>query len=73
MGCLIFFNRERIVTTLSPHLGEAQGRRTCVKRGTVDGAYSPIAVPEAVFDASARHLEARLKPLGRVEILGRRG
>ena len=63
------FNRERIVTTLSPHLGEAQAAelRSSAAPWT---ALIPIRGSKAVFDASAQHLETLLKPLGHVEILG---
>ena len=63
------FNRERIVTTLCPHLGEAQAAelRSTAAPWT---ALIPLRGSRAVFDASARYLEARLKHLGSVEILG---
>jgi 4-cresol dehydrogenase (hydroxylating) flavoprotein subunit len=63
------FNRERIVTTLCPHLGEAQAAelRSSAAPWT---ALIPIRGSRAVFEASAQYLEARLKELGRVEILG---
>ena len=62
------FNRERIVTTFSPHLDPAQAAalRSSAAPWT---ALIPIRGSKQVFAASAHDLENRLNPLGRVEIL----
>jgi 4-cresol dehydrogenase (hydroxylating) len=62
------FNRERIVTTLCPHLGEAQAAELRAKTACWT-ALIPLRGSRAVFDASTRHLEAQLKHLGPIEIL----
>ena len=62
------FNRERMLTTLSPHLGEAQAEELR-SRAAPWTALIPIKGSKAVFDASAKHLETLLKPLGQVEVL----
>ena len=63
------FNRERIVTTLSPHLDEAQAAelRSSAAPWT---ALIPIRGSKGVFAAHAQHLEALLKPLGQIQVLG---
>jgi 4-cresol dehydrogenase (hydroxylating) len=65
------FNRERVLTTLSPHLDQA---RAAELRSSAAPWTALILMKgcKAVFDASAHHLKALLKPLGHVEILGER-
>jgi 4-cresol dehydrogenase (hydroxylating) len=62
------FNRERIVTTFSPHLDPAQAAD--LRSNTAPWtALIPIRGSKQVFAALAQELECRLKPLGRVELL----
>jgi 4-cresol dehydrogenase (hydroxylating) flavoprotein subunit len=62
------FNRERIVTTLCPHLTEAQAAelRSSAAPWT---ALIPIRGSPDVFAASAEYLKSLLEPLGSVEVL----
>ena len=62
------FNRERIVTTMCPHLDEAQAAelRSSAAPWT---ALVPIRGSKAVFAASAEYVKSSLAPLGRVEVL----
>ena len=62
------FNRERIVTTLCPHLTEAQEAELRSSAGPWT-ALIPIRGSQGVFAASAEYLESRLAPLGPVEVL----
>jgi 4-cresol dehydrogenase (hydroxylating) len=62
------FNRERIVTTFSPHLDPSQSAE--LRSNTAPWtALIPIRGSKRAFDALAQDLEDRLKPLGRVELL----
>jgi 4-cresol dehydrogenase (hydroxylating) flavoprotein subunit len=63
-----FFNRERVVTTLSPHLDDVRAAelRSSAAPWT---ALIPIRGSKAVFDASARHIKSLLRPMGRLEVL----
>jgi 4-cresol dehydrogenase (hydroxylating) flavoprotein subunit len=65
------FNRERVATTLAPHLGQAKasGLASRVAPWT---ALIPVRGSRAVFAASAQELENRLKRLGTTEIIGDR-
>ena len=62
------FNAERIVTTFSPHLPQAEAAelRSSVAPWT---ALIPIRGSKAVFAAQAQHLQTRLESLGRIQIL----
>ena len=62
------FNRERIVTTLCPHLTEAHAAelRSSAAPWT---ALIPLRGAQGVFAASAEYLQSRLAPLGSVEVL----
>jgi len=62
------FNRERIVTTFSPHVSPAQ---TADVRATAAPwtALIPIRGSRQVFAALAQEIEDRLKSFGRVELL----
>jgi 4-cresol dehydrogenase (hydroxylating) len=62
------FNRERIVTTLCPHLTETQAAELR-SRAAPWTALIPIRGSRDVFAASAEDLKARLAPLGSVEVL----
>jgi 4-cresol dehydrogenase (hydroxylating) flavoprotein subunit len=66
------FNRERIVTTLSPHLGptEAAKLRSSAAPWT---ALIPIRGSKGVFAAQVRDLEGILRPIGNIEIIGDSG
>ena len=63
-----FFNRERVVTTLSPHLDDVRAAelRSSAAPWT---ALIPIKGSKMVFDASARHLKNLLRAMGRLEVL----
>jgi 4-cresol dehydrogenase (hydroxylating) flavoprotein subunit len=63
------FNRERIVTTLSPHLDHARAAelRSSAASWT---ALIPIQGSKGVFAAQAQHLETLLKPLGQIQVIG---
>jgi 4-cresol dehydrogenase (hydroxylating) len=63
-----FFNRERVITTLSPHLEEVRAAelRSQAARWM---ALIPIKGCKAVFEASTQQLRDLLAPLGRVEVL----
>jgi 4-cresol dehydrogenase (hydroxylating) len=63
-----FFNRERVVTTLSPHLEEARAAE--LSSGAAPWtALIPIRGARAVFNASAEYIKDLLASLGRVEVL----
>jgi 4-cresol dehydrogenase (hydroxylating) len=63
-----FFNRERVITTLSAHLEE--GRAADLRsQASPWMALIPIKRCKAVFEASAQQLRNLLAPLGRIEIL----
>ena len=62
------FNRERIVTTLCPHLTETQAAELRASAAPWT-ALVPIRGSKGVFAASAEYLESRLAPLGPVEVL----
>ena len=62
------FNRERIVTTFSPHLHQAEAAKLRSSAAPWT-ALIPIRGSKAVFAAQARHLKTVLKPLGRIQIL----
>ena len=63
-----FFNRERVITTLSPHLEE--GRAAELRSQAAPWmALIPIKGCKAVFEATAQQLRDLLAPLGRVEVL----
>jgi 4-cresol dehydrogenase (hydroxylating) flavoprotein subunit len=63
-----FFNRERVITTLSAHLEE--GRAAELRsQASPWMALIPIKGCKAVFEASAQQLRNLLAPLGRIEIL----
>ena len=62
------FNRERIVTTLSPHLAEARAAELASSVAPWT-ALIPIRGSKGVFAASAQELEARLKPLGNTQVV----
>lgn len=64
-----FFNRERVVTTLSPHLDDVQAAELR-SRAAPWTALIPIKGSRAVFDASAQHLRSLLESFGRLEVLG---
>ena len=57
------FNRERIVTTMCPHLPEAQEAELRSKCRALDGADSPTWVARR-FCRFGRISESRLAPLG---------
>jgi 4-cresol dehydrogenase (hydroxylating) len=63
------FNRERVVTTLSPHLDQAQAAalRSSAPPWT---ALIPIQGSKGVFAAHAQYLQTRLEPLGQIQVLG---
>ncbi len=62
------FNRERIVTTLSPHLEQAQAAELASSVAPWT-ALIPIRGSKGVFAASAQELETRLKPLGNTQVV----
>ena len=63
------FNRERVVTTLSPHLNHTDAAKL---RSTAAlwMALIPIRGSKAVFAAQGRYLAKMLKPFGQIEVLG---
>lgn len=63
------FNRERILTTLSPRLDQVQaaGLASTLAPWT---ALIPIRGSRGVFAASARELETRLRRLGSIQVIG---
>ena len=63
------FNRERIVTTLSPHLDQAQAAELRSNAAPWT-ALIPIRGSKAIFAAHVQHLETLLKPLGQIQVLG---
>jgi 4-cresol dehydrogenase (hydroxylating) len=63
-----FFNRERVVTTLSPHLGEAQAAELQSSAAPWT-ALIPLKGSRAVFRASADYIKSLLASLGDVEVL----
>ena len=63
------FNHERLVTTLSPHLDQAEAAKLRLTAAPWT-ALIPIRGSKGVFAAHARHLETLLKPLGQIQILG---
>jgi 4-cresol dehydrogenase (hydroxylating) len=63
-----FFNRERVVTTLSPHLREAQAAELQSSAAPWTGLI-PIKGSRTVFRASAEYIKSLLAPLGDVEVL----
>ncbi len=65
------FNRERIVTTLSPHLDQTDAAKLR-SNAALWMALIPIRGSKEVFAAQARYLEKRLKPFGQIEVLGAR-
>lgn len=67
-----FFNRERVVTTLSPHL-DKHGAEQLALNAAPWTVLIPIKGSREVFDASVQHLASLLKPLGRLEVLGKEG
>ncbi len=62
------FNRERIVTTLCPHLNQIQAAELRASAASWT-ALVPIRGSKGVFAASAEYLESCLAPLGVVEVL----
>jgi 4-cresol dehydrogenase (hydroxylating) flavoprotein subunit len=62
------FNRERVVTTLSPHLNQAQAAQFSSSVGPWT-ALIPIRGSKAVFAASAQELQARLRSLGNIQVI----
>ena len=63
------FNRERIVTTLSPHFDQAEATKLASSVAPWT-ALIPIRGSKGVFAASAQELETRLKPLGDIQVVG---
>jgi 4-cresol dehydrogenase (hydroxylating) len=63
-----FFNRERVITTLSPHLEEVRATELH-SQAAPWMALIPIKGCKAVFEASGQHLRHLLASLGRVEVL----
>ena len=63
-----FFNRERVITTLSPHLEEVRAAELR-SQAAPWMVLIPIKGCKAVFAASAQQLRDLLAPLGRVEVL----
>jgi 4-cresol dehydrogenase (hydroxylating) flavoprotein subunit len=62
------FNRERVITTLSPHLEE--GRAAELRsQAAAWMAVIPIKGCKTVFEALAQQLRDLLQPLGRIEVL----
>jgi 4-cresol dehydrogenase (hydroxylating) len=62
------FNRERIITSLAPHLDRA-GRDRLLESVAPWTALLPIKGSKAVFEANAVGLSDRLQAFGRIEIL----
>jgi 4-cresol dehydrogenase (hydroxylating) len=63
------FNRERIVTTLSPHLNQAEAAK--LRSGAaLWTALIPIRGSKVVFAAQVQHLRSILEPIGKIEVLG---
>jgi 4-cresol dehydrogenase (hydroxylating) len=63
------FNRERIVTTLSPHLNQTEAAKLRAS-AALWTALIPIRGSKAVFAAQVQHLESVLKPIGKIEVIG---
>ena len=62
------FNRARILTTLCPHLTEAQADEL-QSTAAAWTALLPLRGSRAVFAAAAEYLKSRLAPIGNVEVL----
>jgi 4-cresol dehydrogenase (hydroxylating) flavoprotein subunit len=62
------FNRERVITTLSPHLEEVRARELRSQAASWM-ALIPIKGCKAVFEASTQQVRDLLASLGRVEVL----
>jgi 4-cresol dehydrogenase (hydroxylating) len=63
------FNHERIVTTLSPHLGPSEAARLRSSAAPWT-AVIPVRGSKGVFAAQVQYLESILKPIGRIEVIG---
>ncbi|MGB7790310.1 MAG: FAD-binding oxidoreductase [Terrimicrobiaceae bacterium] len=63
------FNRERVVTTLAPHLNQTDAAKLRSSKAPWT-ALIPIRGSKAVFAAQVQYLESILKHLGRIEVLG---